>query len=91
MCTGARGFESVGTTIVKRSSHMPMFTEIDATSVPVIVRVRLFARIVKGTTKQNTSIAQKSGAKCPNSFALKTPNSFGSWAYQIVRCSAKVK
>src|SRR6266496_1296551 len=89
--TGALGFDSDGTTIVKRSSHIPMFTEIDAMSVPVIVRVRGFARIVNGTAKQNTSIAQNNGAKRPNTFALNTFSSFGSCAYHVVRCSAKVK
>ena len=54
MWTGARGFESDGTTIVKRSSHMPRFTEIDAMSVPLIVRVRGFARIGNGMTTQKT-------------------------------------
>src|SRR5512143_35983 len=91
VCPGARGFDSDGTTIVNRSSHMPMLTEIEATSVPAIVRVRGFARIVNGIAKQNTSIAQNSGANRPNSFALNTLSSFGSCAYQVVRCSANVK
>src|SRR6266540_4025887 len=89
--TGARGFDSDGTTMVKRSSHIPMFTEIDAMRVPAIVRVRGFARIVNGTTKQNASIAQNNGANRPNSFALNTLSSFGSCAYHVVRCSANVK
>ena len=47
--------------MVKRSSHMPMFTEIDAMRVPVIVRVRGFARIANGTRKQQMNIVQKNG------------------------------
>jgi 5-formyltetrahydrofolate cyclo-ligase len=63
VCTGARGFDSDGTTIVNRSNHMPMFTEIDAMSVPAIVLVRENARIGNGIPKQEIAMVQNSGAK----------------------------
>ena len=58
--------------IVKRSSHMPITTEIEAMVVPRIVRVLLIARIVKGMTKQRITIAQKWGANSPVNFDQKT-------------------
>src|SRR6266540_311438 len=69
---GSRGRERLGTTIKKRSSHIPISTEIDAATVPQIVRrVRLFASRRKGTTKQLAAIVQKRGENLPSVFDRK--------------------
>ena len=56
-----------------------------------VVLVRRKQRMGKGTTKHRTNMAQKSGAKGPENFAMSTAISTGSCPYQVVRCSAKVK
>ena len=64
---GRRGLDRLGTTIRKRSSHIPISTEIEAATQPQIVpRVLWFASSVKGTAKQVTTMVQKRGAKLPS-------------------------
>src|SRR5512146_2079932 len=75
---GRRGCESVGTTMVYRSSHMPIITEIDAITVPFTVRVFLRARMENGTMKQVTNITQNGTAQRPVTFAQNTTRWAGS-------------
>jgi len=58
---GSLGLVSVGTTITKRSSHIPITMEIEAIKVPRGVRVFFKLRMGKGITKQKRNIPQKWG------------------------------
>ena len=53
---------SDGTTIRKRSSHIPTTTPAEAMTQPSIVRARGIDRIISGNTKLQITIVQKSGA-----------------------------
>src|SRR6266571_7484169 len=63
---------SDGTTISKRSSHMPISTQNDAMTQPAIVRSRLIDMMKNGTTKLQTTIVQYRGAKEPFCVTLRT-------------------
>src|SRR3990172_11967981 len=65
---GSLGLERLGTTITKRSSHMPTVTKRLATTVPLTVLVFRLHRIINGTTKQHTNIPQNSGQNFPVTF-----------------------
>src|SRR6266540_1688823 len=76
---GSRGLERLGTTMRNRSSHIPISTAIDATTVPhTVVRVRRFARKVNGITKQHTTIVQNKKANLPSVFDRNTTMCVGS-------------
>ena len=77
--------------IRKRSSHIPTTMQIDAITVPVIVRSRLMARIGTGIRKLSVTMVQNSGAKSPRTVDQKTPISDSPLAYQVVSRSANVK
>ncbi len=49
--------------MTNRSSHIPMTTEMEATTVPATVRVRARESKATGTRKQVTTMVQKNGAK----------------------------
>jgi hypothetical protein len=51
---------------------------IEATTVPFTVRVRRFARMTNGITKQQTTIVQNAGANGPEIFAHQTAMWTGS-------------
>ena len=53
---------SDGTTIKKRSSHIPMTTPVEATTQPAMVRVFEFDKMISGTTKLAITIVQYRGA-----------------------------
>src|SRR5512143_3644219 len=77
--SGSRGLERLGTTIRKRSSHIPSSTETDAATGPQIVpRVRLLQSSANGITKQLTTIVQKTGENFPSVFERKTTMCVGS-------------
>src|SRR5271154_4793332 len=82
---------SEGTTMRKRSSHMPTTTVHDAIAVPVMVRSRLMARMGTGMMKLQTTIVQNSGANCLRMVSQKTAISEGELPYQAVSRSEKVK
>src|SRR5512140_2257266 len=76
---GMRGLDRLGTTIRKRSSHIPISTKMDATTVPHTVRrVRPFASRANGITKQEITIVQKSGENFPSVFERKITMCIGS-------------
>ncbi len=75
---GSRGCESDGTTIMNRSIYIPMFTEIEAMTVPRMVRVFLLERIATGMMKQVANMVQKWGANFPLIFIQKMPMCAGS-------------
>src|SRR6266498_371743 len=76
---GRRGLERLGTTMRKRSSHIPTSTKSDATTVPhTFVRVREFARSAKGMTKQEMTMVQKSGENFPSVLERKMIMCIGS-------------
>src|SRR5512139_1195489 len=61
----SRCLVKVGTMMVKRSSHMPIWMEIEARNIPLMVFVFLKLRMGRGMTKQNRIMAQNSGANLP--------------------------
>ena len=75
---GSRGWESDGTTMMKRSKYMPIFTEIDAMTVPRTVRVRRLHKMATGITKHVVTIVQKCGANGPVNFIQKMDMCAGS-------------
>ena len=75
---GSRGCDSDGTTMMNRSRYMPMFTQIDAITVPAMVRVRLLQRMATGMTKHVANMVQKCGANGPLIFIQKTSMCAGS-------------
>src|SRR6266498_651939 len=76
---GRRGLERLGTTMRKRSSHIPISTDSDASTVPhTFVRVRVFASSVNGTMKQVMTIVQKSGENFPSVLERKITMCIGS-------------
>jgi hypothetical protein len=77
--------------MTNRSSHIPMSTATEATVAPIGVRSLRNGRIAMGTTKQQTTIAQKKGAKSPERRLSRTAISACSCPYHAVRCSANVK
>src|SRR5215831_20222241 len=82
---------SDGTTIKKRSSHIPTTIVDDAITHPVIVRNFLIARIGKGITKLQNTIVQNSGAYDPVCVSQNTAISADEFPYQVVIRSTKVK
>src|SRR4030095_16464347 len=82
---------SDGTTIRKRSSHMPTTTPHEAMTQPRMVRVFELVRIAIGSTKLPTTIVQYSGAYSPRCVAQNTAISLGSLPYQTVRRSLNTK
>src|SRR5262249_50015537 len=82
---------SDGTTIRKRSSHIPTHTPADATTQPLIVRKRLIPRMMSGATKLHTTIVQNSGENEPFWVTHRTATSASSLPYQVVSRSLKTK
>jgi hypothetical protein len=57
---------NVGTMITNRSNHIPRTIEIEAMTVPGMVRNFLMARMGKGMTKHKVKWIQKRGANFPD-------------------------
>src|SRR2546426_9961632 len=82
---------SDGTTMRKRSSHMPMTTVNDAMTQPVIVRSFLIERMTNGIAKLQATIVQKSGANEPRCVTSDTSRSVDALPYPKVSRSLKMK
>src|SRR3989442_7709008 len=80
-----------GTTMRKRSSHMPMTTVNDAMTQPVIVRSFLIERMTNGIAKLQATIVQKSGANEPRCVTRNTSRSADALPYHTVSRSLKMK
>ena len=75
---GSGLYDSDGTMIRKRSSHIPTTTPQEAITVPVIVRSLRMARNGNGSMKLQNTIVQNSGAYVPACVAQKHGHFDGS-------------
>ena len=85
------GVASGGTTIKKRSSHMPTMTVALLIAIVGMLRSLEIPSKMNGTTKLQATMVQNSMPYRPCSRTASTRISPGWLPYQVVKCSENVK